>query len=84
MHQYKIEVFKYNADGSLGERYETKYADTAEVAEMICREYDGYQTITDEEGNEVLTGNRKYKVNMYLLCYKLCADKDAFFAQFKA
>lgn len=75
MHQFKIEVFEYTEKGSLGNIVATRYADNPENARLICAEY---------EGQMQESGFKKYKVNLHLLCYKLCADKTAFFAQFQA
>lgn len=81
MHQFKIEVFVYTAEGAVGELETTRYADNAESARLICNEYSKEYQI-DAEGNK--TANKKYKVNLHMLCYKAIADKDAFFAQFQA
>ena len=81
MHQYKIEIFLYTSAGAVGELYTTRYADNPEQARLICAEYEN-QYQFDDEGNR--TNNKVYKVNLHILCYKLCADKAAFFAQFQA
>ncbi len=81
MHQYKIEIFKYNGNGSVGDLFTTRYADNPEQARLICSEY-ANQYQLDAEGNR--TNNKMYRVNLHILCYKLCADKDAYFAQYQA
>ena len=42
--------------------------------------------VTAEDGTEteVHTGNKMYQVRLHILCYKLCQDRAAFFAQFQA
>ncbi len=89
MHQYKIEIYRYTEDGAVGALVATKYADNPEQARLICQDYENlYQTrvVVDEDGTEteVRTGNKMYKVCLYILCYKLCQDRAAFFAQFQA
>lgn len=85
MHQYKIKVTKYSEEGAITNNYFIKYADTPEQAENICYEYEKqkYETV-DEETGEVIIGGKMYKVELYLNAFKLCEDKVAFFAQFKA
>lgn len=80
MHQYKIEVYNYTEGGSIGELFATRYADNPEQARLICAEFDN-QYRENEDGTR---GMKMYKVNLHILCYKYCADKEAFFAQFKA
>lgn len=75
MHQYKIEVFAYTEAGSLGALVATRYADNPEQARLICAEY---------EAQKQENGMKAYKVDLNILCYKLCTDKAAFFAQFQA
>lgn len=75
MHQFRIDVYEYTEAGSLGGIIVTRYADTPEQARLICAEY---------EKEKQANGMKKYKVELHLLCYKLCADKAAFFAQFQA
>lgn len=85
MHEYKIEIFYYTEQGAIGEKYKTLYADNPEQAKLICDEYGKeYQTRVNEDGEEVRTGNKKYKVDLYLLAYKKCEDKNAFFNNFIA
>lgn len=79
MHQYKIEIYRYTPAGAKGEYVTTLYADDPEKVKLYCRQYDGYQT--DDTGN--LTGNRIYKVELYILGYNLQDDKDAFFEMHK-
>lgn len=79
MHQYKIVVYEYNEDGSVGAMIITHYADDPEKAEQYCNQY-GSQYIINDDG----TKRKVYKVDLHLLCYKLCSDKTAFFNQFKA
>lgn len=74
MHQYKIVIYRYNFNGSVGDYVTTYYADDAEKVSNICRQHDGYQV--DEDGNS--TGNRIYKVEIYTLGYNL-VDKSALF-----
>lgn len=81
MHQYKVEVYNYTEAGAVGEIFTTRYADTPEQARLICAEYENKYQL-DEEGNR--TVNKMYQVRLYLLCYKLCQDRAAFFAQFQA
>lgn len=75
MHQYKIEVFAYTEAGSLGKLVTTRYADNQEQARIICAEY---------EAQKQENGMKAYKVDLHILCYKLCTDKAAFFSQFQA
>lgn len=81
MHQYKIEIFAYTPEGAVGGLVTTRYADNPEQARLICAEYDGQYQV-DEDGNR--TGHKVYQVRLHLLCYKLCQDRAAFFAQFQA
>ena len=81
MHQYKIEIFAYTAEGAVGALVTTRYADNPEQARLICAEYENQYQV-DEDGNR--TGNKVYQVRLHLLCYKLCQDRAAFFAQFQA
>lgn len=81
MHQFKIEIFFYKANGSVGELAATRYADNPEQARLICQEYEN-QYQGDADGNT--TTMKKYQVRLHLLCYKLCQDRAAFFAQFQA
>lgn len=81
MHQYKIEIFLYNSNGSVGELFTTRYADNPEQARLICAEYENQYQL-DENGEK--TAHKMYQVRLHLLCYKLCADRAAFFAQFMA
>lgn len=81
MHQYRISIYEYKSNGSLGGLVMQKYADSPEQARLICEDYDR-QKQKDSEGNE--TNMKAYKVELHLLCYKLCEDKSAFFAQFQA
>lgn len=81
MHQYKIEVFMYTPAGAVGELFTTRYADTPEQARLICAEYENQYQV-DADGKK--TGNKVYQVRLHLLCYKLCQDRAAFFAQFQA
>lgn len=80
MHQYKIEIFKYKENGSVGELFTTIYADNPEQARLRCAEYEN-QYFINEDGSK---GFKMYKVDLHILCYKFCADKAAFFDQFKA
>lgn len=75
MHPYKIEVFNYTQEGAVGEPETTRYADNPEQARLICREY---------EGRKQENGLKKFKVELHILCYKLCPDKQTFFDQFRA
>ena len=75
MHQYKIEIYEYNENGSLGRKIATRYADNHEQAKSICEEYDN-----EKQEN----GMKAYKTVLHILCYKVCNDKEAFFAQFLA
>lgn len=85
MHQYRIDIFKYSPAGAVEGLYATRYADNPEQARMICEEFDQQKQSTfDENGIEVPTEMKKFQVRLYLLCYKLCSDKAAFFAQFQA
>ena len=81
MHQYKIEIFAYTPEGAVGALVATRYADNPEQARLICTEYENQYQL-DENGNR--TGNKVYQVRLHLLCYKLCQDRAAFFAQFQA
>lgn len=81
MHQYKIEIYKYNSNGSPGKLYTTLYADNPEQARLICSQYENEMQV-DEEGNQL--GFKAYQVKLHILCYKLCTDRAAFFAQFQA
>ena len=81
MHQYKIEIFAYTPEGAVGALAATRYADNPEQARLICSEYDG-RYMEDENG--LVTGQKAYQVRLHLLCYKLCQDRAAFFAQFQA
>ena len=81
MHHYKIEIYAYKPNGSIGSLVTTRYADNPEHARLICAEYDS-QMQMDEQGNP--TTMKAYKVNLYILAYKAVADKTAFFAQFTA
>lgn len=81
MHQFKIEVYAYNKNGSVGDIVTTCYADNPEQARLLCTEYEKkYQM--DEDGNP--TTMKAYHVRLHILCYKLCQDWAAFFAQFQA
>lgn len=80
MHLYKIEIFNYKENGSVGELISTRYADNPEQARLICSEYEN-QYHVNEDGSR---GMKMYKVDLHLLCYKLCADKKAYFAQYQA
>lgn len=84
MHQYKIKIIKYSEAGSLTNDYFIKYADTPESAENICYEYEKMKYETVDDAGNVTIGGKMYKVELYLIAYKLCEDKKAFFAQFKA
>lgn len=81
MHQYKIEIYNYNPNGSLGKLLITRYADNPEQARLICSEYEN-TTQTDDEGNP--TSMKAFQVRLFTLSYKRCQDKAAFFAQFEA
>lgn len=81
MHQYKIEIYAYKPNGSIGSLVTTRYADNPEHARLICAEYEN-QMQMDADGNPTTT--KAYKVNLYILAYKAVADKNAFFAQFTA
>lgn len=81
MHQYKIEIFAYTTEGAVGALVATRYADNPEQARLICSEYDG-RYMVDEDG--LATEQKAYQVRLHLLCYKLCQDRAAFFAQFQA
>lgn len=81
MHQYKIEIYSYNENGSIGSLVTTRYADNPEQARLICAEYENqYQLDTD--GNK--TSVKMYQIKLHTLCYKQCSDRAAFFAQFQA
>lgn len=75
MHQYKIEIYNYTEAGSVGALIATRYADNPEQARLICAEYDSIKQPN---------GMKAHKVDLHILCYKLCSDKAAFFAQFQA
>lgn len=75
MHQYKIEIFAYTENGAVGALVTTTYADNPEQARLICAEYE-----TAQQEN----GQKAYQVRLHILCYKLCSDRAAFFAQFQA
>ncbi len=82
MYQYKVKITKYTEEGGLTNDIISKYADTPEQAKNICYEYDKQRyEIDDGEGN-ITTGGKMYRVELYILCYKL-TDKDTFFAQFE-
>lgn len=74
MHQYKIVIYRYTAEGAVGEYISTVYADDAEKVKLTLRQYDGYQA--DEEGNP--TANKLYKREVYTLGYNL-VDPDELF-----
>lgn len=78
MHQYKIVIYRYTAEGAVGEYVATVYADDAEKVKLTLRQYDGYQT--DEDGN--LTANKLYKREVYTLGYN-AVDPDALFAIYR-
>lgn len=75
MHQYRIEVSEYiNATEAKAVPELTLYADNHEDARVLCNEY----------ANQVKEdGSKKYRVRLYILCYKYVA-KDEYFAQFQA
>lgn len=75
MHQYKIEIYEYTEAGSLGALIATRYADNPEQARLICADY---------ERIKQPNGMKAHKVDLHVLCYKLCTDKAAFFSQFQA
>lgn len=74
MHQYKIEIYTYTEQGAVGPLETTEYCDTPERAQAICRQY---------ERMRQENGMKAYRAELYLQCYKLCGDKNAFFAQFQ-
>lgn len=85
MHQYKIVITNYTESGALGSLYAIKYADNAEEAKLICDDFSSQkQVIVNEDGETVETSLKRYKVELYLLCYKLCQDQNAFFSQWQA
>lgn len=81
MHQFKIEVYFYTEKGSVGALAATRYADNPEQARLICQEYESQYQV-DADGNA--TTMKMYQVRLHILCYKLCQDRAAFFAQFQA
>ena len=84
MHQYKIEVFNYTTEGSVGTLASTHYADNPEQARLIANQYRSeYQTTVDADSNEVKINMKKYQVRLHILCYKLCEDMDKYFAQYQ-
>lgn len=80
MHQYKIEVYSYNANGSMGKLYTVKYADNPETAERIMDDYKNVMQ-TDDEGNPTF---KAYDVRLYCIAYKRIQNPTDFFANFKA
>lgn len=84
MHNYKIEIFNYTPEGAIGEKFKTMYADNVEGAELICDEYSNQYQSVEVDGEMVKSGNKKYKVVLSTLAYKVIADRDSFFANFKA
>lgn len=84
MHLFNIKITKYSREGALTNEVINKTADTPHQAKIICDEWDKikYETIDDQ--GKVVVGNKMYKVELQLLCYKTCTDKNAFFAQFEA
>lgn len=79
MHQYKIVIYRYTAEGAVGEYVTTVYADDAEKVKLTLRQYDGYQVIVDPEtGEERETANKLYKREVYTLGYNL-VDPDELF-----
>jgi len=82
MHQYKVKITKYSEEGALTNEIISKYADNPENAKNICYEYDKLKYETVNEEGQVVIGNKMYKVELYILCYKF-TDKDTFFAQFE-
>lgn len=76
MHQFKIEISPYEENGAPTNIIEdTRYADNFEQARLIVATYSAMKHEN---------GNKKYKVTLYSLAYKIIADKDGFFAQFQA
>lgn len=74
MHQYKIVIYRYTAEGAVGEYITTVYADDAEKVKLTLRQYDGYQM--DDDGTP--NANKLYKREVYTLGYNL-VDADELF-----
>ena len=79
MHKYFIEIFRYNANGSLETRpFTTTTCDNELQLRKIRDQYAyEYQTNVDEEGNVTQTSNKMYKVVAHKFTYKKIADLDA-------
>lgn len=78
MHQYRLIIYAYTPEGAVGSYVTTLYADDPEKVRLYCRQYDGYQTVIDEDGNERPTGNKKYKVEIYVLGYHKVEESALF------
>lgn len=86
MNQYKIEIYSYKPNGSIGGLVETRYADNPEEVSSFCRDYESqHQYVEDAETGELVQSNMKaYKAELYVLCYKKLSNKDVFLANFEA
>ena len=78
MHQYRLIIYAYTPEGAVGNYVTTLYADDPEKVRLYCRQYDGYQTVIDEDGNERPTANKKYKVEIYVLGYHKVEESALF------
>lgn len=79
MHQYRLIIYAYTPEGAVGNYVTTLYADDPEKVRLYRRQYDGYQTIVDEETGEVTkTNNKLYKVEIYVLGYHKIEESALF------
>lgn len=79
MHKYFIEIFEYTAEGALKTiPLTTRTADNELQLRAIRDQYAyQYQMTVDENGNEIPTANKMYKVKAYRLAYVNIEDIDA-------
>lgn len=80
MHQYKLKLTLYSAEGALTNNIQYIYKDTTE---QVLTEYDRYSAMKhpdqlDEDGNVVHTGMKMYKVELCQACYAKIEDVEAF------
>ena len=84
MHKYKIEILNLDDNGSVLDTYKVEYADDEERAELVVNAYVNKKRSVLNENEEVVREVNAYKVNLYVMVYKMITDKSAFFRNFKA
>lgn len=80
MHKFLILVYENDENGNKKNGVEPQYIELdneLKVREQYNKYRNAYQTTTDEDGNIITTGNKKYTVELSKLQYKTMTKTEA-------